>query len=208
MRLSFGGSSTLAVQIENGAPADLYLSADRKWMDYLEARSVLEQGTRVDLLGNSLVIVAPKGEGFKVDIRKDFDFPGSFTGRLAVADPSHVPAGVYARQALQWLGWWDALADRLAPATDVRGALVYVARGECSAGIVYATDAAASPKVEVVAVLPAESHEAIVYPAGIIRGRGSPRVRRVLEFLKSSDAERTFQANGFTVLRSGRKGIE
>ena len=147
MRLSVASSSTLAKQIAAGAPADIYFSANVEWMDYLQAHQHIEQDTRVDLLGNALVVIAPTGEPFTVRWAKDFDFAGAFAGRLALGDPDHVPAGQYARQALEKLGWWPVLKSRIAPAPDVRAALVYVERGECAVGLVYATDAAQSDRV-------------------------------------------------------------
>ena len=134
-RLSFGSSSTLAKQVAQGAPADLFVSANAKWMDYLHEQALIEPETRTNLLGNALVVIAPKGETFPVRPEKGFNFAGAFTGRLALGDPSHVPAGIYAKQAFQSLGWWPALVDRLAPAVDVRAALTYVKRGECKAGV-------------------------------------------------------------------------
>jgi molybdate transport system substrate-binding protein len=199
MRLSFGSSSTLAKQVEQGAPADLYFSANEKWMDYLDEHGLIEPGTRINLLGNALVVIAPKGETFPVRPETGFDFAGAFTGRLALGDPSHVPAGIYAQQALQALGWWQALADRLAPAVDVRAALSYVARGECQAGIVYATDAAISDDVDVLATLPQESHDPIVYPVAVIKGRNRPEVQKAMALLQSKTAVETFQRYGFQV---------
>jgi molybdate transport system substrate-binding protein len=200
-RLSFGSSSTLAKQIEQGAPADLYFSAHVTWMDYLDEQSLLEPGTRTNLLGNTLVVIAPKGEKFPVRAEKGFAFAGAFKGRLALGDPSHVPAGIYAKQALQSLGWWQALADRLAPAVDVRAALAYVGRGECQAGVVYATDAAMSDDVDVLATLPPASHAPIVYPVAVIKGRYGPEVKKAMAFLQSKAAAETFQHYGFRVLR-------
>jgi molybdate transport system substrate-binding protein len=199
MRLSFGSSSTLAKQVEQGAPADLYLAANEEWMDYLDEHGLIESGTRINLLGNALVVIAPKGATFPVRPKKGFDFAGAFTGRLALGDPSHVPAGIYAKQALQALGWWPALADRLAPAVDERAALSYVERGECKAGIVYATDAAISGHVEVLATLPQESHDPIVYPVAIIKGRNRPGVKKAMALLQSKPAVETFQRYGFQV---------
>ena len=198
VRLSFAGSSSLAKQIAVGAPADIYFSANTQWMDYLQQRGLIVADTRVDLLGNSLAVVAPKGEGFQVNPETGFDFAGAFPGRLAVGDPSHVPAGIYARQALVRLGWFAALADRLAPAPDVRAALVYVERGECAAGIVYATDAAVSAKVEMLAALPAHTHDPIVYPVAAIESRDSDAVRQLLAFYRSSQAATVFHRHGFT----------
>ena len=177
MRLSVASSSTLAKQIAAGAPADIYFSANAEWMDYLQARQHIEQDTRVDLLGNTLVVIASKEGPFAVRLARDFDFAGAFAGRLALGDPDHVPAGQYARQALEQLGWWPALKSRIAPAPDVRAALVYVERGECAAGLVYTTDAAQSDRVITLATVPDSLHRPIVYPAAIVKGRASAQVR-------------------------------
>lgn len=198
-RLVFGASSTLARQIAAGAPADLYLSASAEWMDYLEQEGMMAAGTRVDFLGGDLVLIAPKGEGFTVDWGPGFSLARALTGRLALADPDHVPAGVYARQALIHLGWWDDLRRRLAPATDVRAALAFVERGECSAGIVYATDALASQRIELLGRIPADSHDPVVYPLAAIRGRDTPLVRRLLAFLQSTSSLELFARRGFAV---------
>lgn len=202
IRLSFGSSSTLAKQVTQGAPADLYISANIKWMDYLDEQGVIEPGTRTNLLGNALVIIAPKGEAFPVRPKIGFDFASAFKGRLALGDPSYVPAGIYAKQALQSLGWWQALADRLAPAVDVRAALAYVERGECAAGIVYATDAAISDGVDVLTTLPSKSHAPIVYPMAVIKGRHRLATQKAIAFLQSKTAVATFQRYGFRVLQT------
>ncbi|MBI2503483.1 MAG: molybdate ABC transporter substrate-binding protein [Candidatus Latescibacteria bacterium] len=201
VRLSLGSSSTLARQIQQGAPADLFFSANPEWVSYLDSLGLIERDTRTDLLGNALVVVAPKGEGFRVEPRRGFDFAGSFKGRLAIGDPDHVPAGLYARQALQWLGWWDSLQERLTPAADVRAALAYVERGECAAGIVYATDAGASARVEVIATLPAEAHESIVYPVAAVKGPRSAAARRLLDLLQSPAAGAVFEQCGFMLVK-------
>ncbi len=201
VKLSFAGSSTLARQIAQGAPADVYLSANPVWMDYLEDRELVEPESRIDLLGNVLVVVAPKGEGFRVRPRKGFDFSGVFEGRLALADPSHVPAGMYAKQALEWLGWWEDVKGRLAVGHDVRTALVYVERGACPVGVVYATDAAVSSKVEVLARLPGESHDPIVYAVAIVKGRRNERTVRFMKALRSDTSSTIFQRYGFAVLK-------
>lgn len=200
MRLSVASSSTLAKQIAAGAPADIYFSAHVEWMDYLQARQHIEPGTRVDLLGNALVVIAPKDEPFAVRWARDFDFAAAFTGRLALGDPEHVPAGQYARQALETLGWWSALKSRVVPAPDVRAALVYVERGECAAGWVYATDAAHSERVVTLATAPDSLHRPIVYPAAIVKGRASAQVRGLLAFFGSEAAAGVFRKHGFTVL--------
>jgi molybdate transport system substrate-binding protein len=152
------------------------------------------------LLGNALAVIAPRGETFAVRPKKGFDFAGAFKGRLALGDPSHVPAGIYAKQALQSLGWWQALADRLAPAVDVRAALAFVERGECQVGVVYATDAAISDGVEVIATLPPESHDPIVYPVAIVKGRSHPGVKKAMALLHAKAAAETFKRHGFRVL--------
>lgn len=200
VKFSFGNSATLAKQVERGAPADAFFSASAEWMGYLDEKDLIERDTRTDLIGNRLVIVAPRGEGFKVVAKKGFDFPGAFQGRLAIGDPATVPAGIYAKQALQSLGWWEALQDRLAPALDVRATLAYVERGECAAGIVYATDARVTSKAEMLAVLPEEAHRKIVYPVAAVKGRASEHLRRFLTFLRSADAQETYRKHGFAIL--------
>ena len=199
--LSFAGSSTLARQIDAGAPADLFVSAHREWMDYLEERGRIDATTRFDLLANRLVVIAPSGTGLVVEPHRDFDFAATFDGRLALGDPDHVPAGIYTRQALQRLGWWSRVRERLAPAPDVRAALVFVERGECAAGIVYATDAAISRKVEVVATIPDSLQPPIRYSAAVVKGRDSAAVRKVMLYLRSSVAADVFRRHGFILLR-------
>ena len=207
LKFAFGGSSTLAKQIENGAPADIYFSASPEWMDYLETQSRIEEGTRFDLLGNCLVIVAPVGEEFRVVPLKGFDFPASFRGMLAIGDPSHVPAGIYAEQALRWFGWWGPLSKRIAPGLDVRAALAYVERGECSAGLIYATDAAISSKVSVIATLPTESHDRIVYPVAVVKDRHTESVRLLMEWLQSDEAGKVFEEQGFEFFKKDTEVI-
>ncbi len=200
VRLSFAGSSSLARQIDAGAPADLFVSANPRWMDYLQEKGRVDAGTRFDLLANRLVVVTPAGSGLEVEPRPGFDLAGAFRGRLALGDPDHVPAGIYARQALQALGWWPALEHRLAPAPDVRAALLYVERGECEAGVVYATDAAVSRRVRVAAEIADSLHAPIRYPAAVAAGRDSPAVRELLRRLRSTGAAAVFRRHGFTVL--------
>ncbi len=196
---SFAASSTLARQIERGAPADVYISANPAWMDYLETRGLIRPDTRTELLGNSLVIVAPGGEGFHIEWEEGFGFAAAFEGPLAVADPELVPAGIYAKQALVRLGWWGNLNGRVAVGQDVRAALAFVEQGACAAGIVYATDAASSSRVDVLAAFPAETHDAIVYPVAIVKGRDRANTRRFVDFLKSAPALGVFRENGFLV---------
>lgn len=196
--LDFAASSTLAKQIEAGAPADLFASADVAWMDELAARGLLVPGTRNDLLGNELVLIAPKGHGFKVRMDSSFNFSESFRGMLCTGEPGVVPVGRYAQQSLQALGWWQALQGRIVGSDDVRAALAFVEQGECAAGIVYATDAAISTKVEVIAVFPSATHQPIVYPFALVRGAGAES-QALLGFLTSSPAaDRIFRHYGFT----------
>jgi molybdate transport system substrate-binding protein len=203
VRTSFAASSTLAQQILRGAPADLFLSANTEWMDHLEREGLLEPGSRRDLLSNRLVLVSPSDEPVEVDLEPGFDLAGAFEGRLAVADPEAVPAGLYARRALESLGHWEALRERLAVAAHVRGALALVERGECPLGAVYRTDAAMSARVIVVAELPEEATGPIVYPVSALDGRLRPEVRSFLLFLLSDEARRTFEARGFLVVAPG-----
>jgi molybdate transport system substrate-binding protein len=198
--LSFAASSVLARQIEAGAPADIYLSASVAWMDYLLRRGHVDSTTRVDLLGNRLVVVAPQGEGFALALKAETDIGNAFSGRLALGDPDHVPAGIYARQALQALGWWPVLRTRLAPASDVRSAVAWVARGECAVGIAYATDVISSPGVQLVTTFPDSLHTAIRYPAAIIAGRATAASRQRLDTLGSVAARTVFRRHGFTLL--------
>ena len=186
---SFAASSTLARQIEQGAPADLFLSADEAWMDHLERRGRIEPGTRVDLLANRLVWITRRDDAQAPP-------PPACAGRLAMADPDHVPAGRYARAAMASLGWWDELAPRVVPASDVRHALRLVETGACTAGVVYATDADASDDVRVVLVIPESAHPPVRYPAALIRGGGS-HARELLAWLRGPEAARRFLGHGF-----------
>jgi molybdate transport system substrate-binding protein len=193
---SFAASSTLAKQIENGAPADIFISADEKWADYLETRKLLKPGSRIDLLTNRLVVIAPLKMGFRVAFDKGFDFAGAFTGRLAVGDPTNVPVGIYTKEAFAKLGWWESLEPRLAPAADVRAALKLVEIKEAGAGVVYATDAKASAKVEVVGTVPEELHEPIRYPLALT-AHAKPAAAAFAAFLASEGAGRVFATHGF-----------
>ncbi len=197
IQCSFAASSTLARQIEAGAPADVFISADPLWMDRLEKADMIRPDSRRDLLGNELVLIAPRGQPFAVSMQRDFSLGDAFEGRLALGDPAHVPAGIYGRQALESLGWWNALEDRLIPALDVRDALRLVALGEATAGIVYATDAADSKRVEVIAVFPPEAHDIIRYPIAVC-GNGSPEANDFVDYLFGEDAGAVFESAGFT----------
>jgi molybdate transport system substrate-binding protein len=200
-KISYGASSALARQIEADAPADLFISADLDWMDYLQKRNLIQPGTRKKLLGNRLVIVAPAGAAVSLDIKPGFDLAGALKGgHLAMADPDSVPAGKYGKAALQMLGIWDAVKGAVAPAENVRVALLYVARRETPLGIVYATDAAADPGVKVAGVFPENSHPPIIYPVALTARSQNPSAARLLDFLGSPAAKPIFEKHGFTVL--------
>ncbi|MQT12523.1 molybdate ABC transporter substrate-binding protein [Rhizobiales bacterium Sp-1] len=178
IKASYAASSALAKQIDQGAPADIFISADVPWMDDVAKHDLLEPGTRVDLLGNSLALVAPASYAGTVTIAKGFDLVGLLGGgRLAMADVAAVPAGKYGKASLEALGVWDGVKDHLAQADNVRSALALVSRGEAPFGIVYATDAVADKGVKVVATFPADSHPPIIYPAAIVKGPRAVRPR-------------------------------
>ncbi len=200
-RQSFASSSTLARQIESGAPANIFASADEQWMDYLAKKDLLAADTRRDLLGNDLVLVVPATHPSRVDITPGFDIASLLgaDGRLATGDPAHVPVGIYAEKALRKLGVWDAIAPRLAPAADVRSALLLVERGEAPAGIVYATDAAVSKGVAVAGVFPDSSHDPITYPFAVTKSGDTPEARAFLTFLSSPAVREVWARNGFKV---------
>jgi len=197
---SFGASSTLARQIEQGAPAALFASADEQWMDYLAKRNLIVPDTRRDLLSNKLVLIVPANHPQHVTIGPNFDLAALLgpNGRLATGDPAHVPVGIYAKQALQKLGLWGFAESRMAPAADVRSALLLVERGEAPAGIVYATDAAVSKNVMVAGVFPDSSHDPITYPFAIVKANDSPQARALLTFMEGPQARAIFAARGFS----------
>ncbi len=202
VRFSFAASSTLARQIEAGAPAQIYASANERWMDHVEALGLIEPGTRVSPIGNSLVLIAPGDSPLDtVALGEGTDLtallrPGE---RIAIADPDHTPVGLYAREAMTTLGLWAAAAERLARTSEVRAALALVAAGEAPLGIVYATDAAISGGVRIVGRFPADSHTPIAYPFAIIAGQDTPAVRAVYDTLLGPEAQAVFAAAGFTV---------
>jgi molybdate transport system substrate-binding protein len=196
VRSSYAASSTLAKQIERGAPADIFLSADLQWMDYLQDRKLIVAGSRANLFGNTLVLIAPAGAR-TAEIKLDDLARLLGDGRLATGDPDHVPVGLYARQALEKLGQWQAVEPRLARAGSVRAAMALVERGEAPFGIVYATDAAASGKVKVVAAFPAALHDPIVYPVALVAGHETPAAKDFLAFLASAEAKGVFVRHGF-----------
>ncbi|MFL6819545.1 MAG: molybdate ABC transporter substrate-binding protein [Bradyrhizobium sp.] len=200
---SYAGSSTLAKQIEQGAPADIFLSADSEWMEYSIRRKDIDEATRVNLLGNTLVLIAPRESGLGiVAIEPGVDLAKFAAGdKIAVGDVKSVPAGKYAKAALEKLGAWQAAESRLAMAESVRAALTLVARGEAVLGIVYATDARLEPRVKIVGTFPADSHPPIIYPlAATAIGTTNPEAARYLAFLRSSPAKTVFERSGFHFL--------
>jgi molybdate transport system substrate-binding protein len=195
------GSATLARQVAAGAPADVYLSADPAWMDYLGAHGRVARGSPVALLGNALVLIAPHGAGWRVDLRRGVPLAAAFRGKLCTGEPGVVPVGSYAREALQALGAWDDLESRIVGTEDARAALAFVERGHCGAGIVYATDARGTSRVEVVGTFPPGTHRRIVYDAALLRG-ARPAGRAFLAFLRDSrEAAQAFERRGFVLLR-------
>lgn len=200
VRVSYAGSAALARQIEHGAPVDVFVSADAAWMDYLQARGLVDPATRFDLAGNSLVLVAPRGRARALALE-----PPALAaalgprGRLVLADTGSVPAGRYARQALQALGLWEGVQGRLAETDSVRAAMAFVARGEAPLGIVYATDALVDPRVVVVARFPDGSHDEVSYP--VARASASPPARSAgfLAFLQDDAVRESLRARGFLV---------
>lgn len=198
---SFASSSTLAKQIESGAPANVFISANVKWMDYLQEKKMIDPATRSNLLGNRIVLIAPAESKLnKVDISPNFDLAKLLAdGKLAMGDPDHVPAGMYGKKALETLGVWPNVEGSVARAKDVRAALALVERGEAPLGVVYATDAAITDKVKVVGTFPEESHPPIVYPVALVAGAETPVAKSFLEFLKTPEARAIFETYGFTV---------
>lgn len=200
-KISFAASNALAKQIEQGAPADLFFSADLDWMNYVAGKSLIKPDTRIDLLANSIVLIAPKDSTVALDIRQNFDLASALgQGKLAMGNVDAVPAGKYGKAALQKLGAWDGVKDKVAQAESVRAALLLVSRGEAPFGIVYATDAAADPSVKIVGSFPDDSHPPIIYPVAITKDATSPDAAAFLDFLRGSDAKAAFEKQGFTVL--------
>ncbi|HEX9488919.1 MAG TPA: molybdate ABC transporter substrate-binding protein [Stellaceae bacterium] len=201
VRISYAASSALAKQLESGAPADIFVSADLDWMDYAQRQGLINAATRKDFLANRLVLVAPASSNVAVTIAPNFPLAALLAdGRLAIADPDIVPAGKYAKAALEHLGVWPSVEPKVARAENVRAALFYVVRNEAPLGIVYATDAAAETGVKIVDVFPEESHPPICYPIALTATSKSPAAAAFLAFLESPAARRFFEAQGFRVL--------
>lgn len=200
VRVSYAASSALARQIEQGAPADVFFSADLEWMDYLQQRNRLDVATRRSLLGNRLVLIAPRASKAQVDLKRPATLLAALgDGRLAVGQTRTVPAGKYAKASLESLSLWNGVRPRLAESESVRAALMLVARGETPLGIVYASDAKAEPGVRVVATFPEDSHPPIVYPVAALRGARAAQATRFVQWLASPAADALFTKRGFTV---------
>lgn len=201
VKVSYAGSSALAKQIEAGAPADIFVSADTDWMNYVGGKNLIKPATRVDLLGNRIVLVAAKDDKATLKIAPGFDLAGALgNDRLAMANVAAVPAGKYGKEALEKLGVWAAVEKKVAQADDVRAALLLVSRGEAPFGIVYQTDAAADPGVRIVDVFPLTSHAPIVYPGAVLAASKTPDAEAFLAYLRSSKAKPLFETQGFAVL--------
>jgi molybdate transport system substrate-binding protein len=199
---SYAASSALAKQIEAGAPADVFISADLEWMDYLDTRKLIKTATRTNLLGNKIALIAPASSTVSLTIGPNFNLAGALgaDGRLAMADVNSVPAGKYGKAALEKLGVWSSVQNRVAPAENVRAALLLVARGEAPLGIVYQTDAAVERNVKIVGSFPADTHPPIVYPIAVTTGSTNPGAAAYLAYLSSHAARPAFEKQGFTVL--------
>jgi molybdate transport system substrate-binding protein len=200
VKLSFAASSVLARQIEAGGEADVFVSADQEWMDYLQARDLIVKGSRRNLVGNRLVLIAPADSKLELHIAPGFDLGKSLgKGRLSTGDPDTVPVGRYARSALTTLGVWDEVQDRLVRADNVRSAMMFVARGEVPLGIVYATDAAVDPQVRIVDTFPAHTHAPITYPGASVHDARADATA-FLDFLGSDAARAAWRKFGFVEL--------
>jgi molybdate transport system substrate-binding protein len=200
VKFSFAASSTLAKQIENGAPADIFMSADADWMDYLQSHHLIQDSSRRDVVGNRLVLIAPADSTVKLKIGPNFALAAALgRGRLATGDPAAVPAGRYARAALTRLGVWKEVEARIVRADSVRSALAFVDRGEAPLGIVYETDALVDKNVGVIDVFPADSHAPIIYPVALTRV-AQPAAAQFVAFIASSAAQQTFKSYGFVPL--------
>jgi molybdate transport system substrate-binding protein len=201
--VSYAASSALAKQIEAGAPADIFFSADLDWMDELEKKNLIDAASRQTLLGNTLILIAPKDSTVTLPMEKNLPLLKALgpEGKLAMANVDSVPAGRYGKAALIYFGVWDAVAPRVAQADNVRAALSFVAKGEAPLGIVYGTDAKAEPGVRVVGTFPEESHPKILYPVALLAG-ARPEARDFLQFLLSPGAAAAFEAEGFLIVRN------
>lgn len=199
--ISYAGSSALARQIEEGAPADVFISADLDWMAYLSEKNLTQKDTEINLIGNRIVLIAPADSAAEIEIAPGFDLAGALGDeRLAMANIDAVPAGKYGKAALTALGVWDAVEGKVAQAENVRAALALVSAGEAPFGIVYQTDAAADDAVKIVAIFPEDTHDPIIYPAALTAEANAADAGAFLDYLKTPKAKELFEAQGFTVL--------
>jgi molybdate transport system substrate-binding protein len=202
--ISYAASSALAKQIEQGAPAQMFISADLDWMDYVGRKNLIKADTRANLLGNRIVLIAPKDKAQPVEIKAGFDLAKVLGGgRLAMANVDAVPAGKYSKAALEKLGVWSAVADKAAQTENVRAALLLVSRGEAAAGIVYQSDAVSDSNVRIIGAFPENTHPPIIYPIALTNN-ATPDAVSFLDFIKSAKARPAFEQQGFTVLAPGR----
>jgi len=197
VKVSFASSSTLATQINAGAPAHVYISANPKWMDYLQKRHLIINESRHDLLQNKIVLIAPSDSLMTVEMTKEFDLSKKLKGKLCLGEPSHVPVGIYAKQALISLGWWKNIKSQIVGTKDVRAALVFVERGECDAGIVYSTDASVSKKIKILANFSEDTHKPIIYPISTLASAPEAATTFV-QYLSSAQAQEIFKKYGFS----------
>jgi molybdate transport system substrate-binding protein len=199
--ISYAASNTLIKQIEQGAPADVFISADLDWMDYGQQKNLIKPDSRFTLLGNRLVLIAPKDSSVSANIQPGFDLAALLKGgRLAVGNVEAVPAGKYGKAALEKLGVWNSVKDKIAQAESVRAALLFVSRGEAPLGIVYQTDAAADKGVKVIGTFPANTHSPIIYPIAAVAASTNPGGASYIAYVKSPAAGAVFKKQGFTPL--------
>jgi molybdate transport system substrate-binding protein len=202
--ISYAASNTLIKQIEQGAPADIFISADLDWMNYGQQKNLIKPDSRVNLLGNRIVLIAPKDSGISVNLQPGVDLAALLKGgRLAMGNVDAVPAGKYGKAALEKLAAWDGVKDKIAEAESVRAALLLVSRGEAPLGIVYQTDAASDPTVKIVGTFPENSHPPIIYPIALTKDTSNPDAAAFLSYLRSATARPAFERQGFTVLAPG-----
>ena len=200
-KISYAASNALAKQIEQGAPADLFISADLDWMDYVAGKTLIRPETRVSLLANRIALIAPADSTAKVALSSGVDLSAALAGgKLAMGNVDSVPAGKYGKAALEKLGSWEKVKGSVAQADNVRAALLLVARGEAPLGIVYTTDAAAEPKVKVIATFPEETHPPIIYPVALLKESTNPDAQGFLTYLRGAGPKAAFEKQGFTVL--------
>jgi molybdate transport system substrate-binding protein len=203
--ISYGASSALAKQIEQAAPAQMFISADLDWMDYVAGKNLIKPETRSNLLGNRIVLIAHKDKAQAIEIKPGFELAKVLgDGRLSMANVDSVPAGKYGKAALEKLGVWTSVSGKLAQAENVRAALLLVSRGEAPAGIVYQTDAASDPNVKIIGTFPENTHPPIIYPIALTANATHPDATAFLAYVKSGKAKPVFEAQGFTVLDAGR----